>query len=223
MRGYFDKKAFAELLNIALGGRSINQYERDSGVSAAHISRLMRQLVDAPPSPQTIEKLAAKAYNGVSYEDFMKAAGHLAPHTQKGEIPDFRVMESRNAVGIKEIPIFTLRPSNRDDIFSPGNVIGWEPVSADTMANIAIKIDDDSMSGSRIYKGDRVIIQEQKTFEDGQIVLVQLPDRSLVIRKATHTNEGIILSPDNPNYQPQFFNLKHIRIIGIVIRVIFDI
>ena len=81
MIGYFDKKAFAKLLTLALGKRSINQYERDSGVSAAHISRLMRELVDTPPSPQTIEKLSAKAHNEVSYEDLMKAAGYLSTVT----------------------------------------------------------------------------------------------------------------------------------------------
>ncbi len=74
---HFNKTVFAELLTNAVGNRSINQFERDSGVSAAHISRLTRSLVNTPPSPQTIEKLASKAQNGVTYEDLMRAAGHL--------------------------------------------------------------------------------------------------------------------------------------------------
>lgn len=73
----FNKKEFAELLTKAKGDRSINQYALHSGVSAAHISRLMRGLLDAPPNPNTIESLADKAYNNVTYDDLMQAAGHI--------------------------------------------------------------------------------------------------------------------------------------------------
>ena len=73
----FDKNKFALLLRKAKGPeRSLNQYAIDSGVSSAHISRLMRGLLDTPPTPQTIEKLAEFAYGGVTYEQFMEAAGY---------------------------------------------------------------------------------------------------------------------------------------------------
>lgn len=73
----FDKELFADLLKKAKGDRSINQYALHSGVSAAHISRLMRGLLDTPPNPDTIKLLSEKAYNGVTYEDLMAAAGHV--------------------------------------------------------------------------------------------------------------------------------------------------
>ena len=38
----FDKKKFAEQLEQAKGNRSINEYARECGISAAHISRLLR-------------------------------------------------------------------------------------------------------------------------------------------------------------------------------------
>jgi hypothetical protein len=73
----FDKEKFALLLIKARGERSINQYALHSGVTSAHISRLSRALLDSPPTPQTIGKLAKSAYNGVTYEDFMDAAGYI--------------------------------------------------------------------------------------------------------------------------------------------------
>lgn len=73
----FNKEKFADLLKQAKGDRSINQYALHSGVSAAHISRLMRCLLDTPPNPDTIKLLADKAYNEVTYDDLMIAAGHL--------------------------------------------------------------------------------------------------------------------------------------------------
>lgn len=74
----FNKADFAALLDKAKGDRSINQYAGETGVSAAHISRFLREMIEAPPTPETISKLAAKAYNEVTYQDLMIAAGHLS-------------------------------------------------------------------------------------------------------------------------------------------------
>lgn len=123
---------------------------------------------------------------------------------------------------VRKIPIYSLTPKNREEFFAPDNIIGWEPVPADTLANFAVRIEDDSMSGSRINKGDRVIIREQNTFSDGQAVLAVIPDGSFVIRKAKKTNDGIILYPENKNYQPEHFSEDEIEIIGIVVQVNFD-
>lgn len=73
----FNKDLFSTLLNKARGKRSINQFANETGVSAAHISRFSRCLLNAPPSPETISKLSSKAHGGVSYKDLMVAAGHI--------------------------------------------------------------------------------------------------------------------------------------------------
>jgi hypothetical protein len=75
--GNFNKELFAELLNKAKGDRSINNYALKSGVTAAHISRLLRSLLDTPPMPDTIKKLSDHAHNDVHYNDLMSAAGHF--------------------------------------------------------------------------------------------------------------------------------------------------
>jgi len=79
----FDKSTFAILLENAKGDRSINQYANIADVSAAHISRLLRKLINTPPSPDTINKLSSVAANGVTYSDFMIAAGHIDDMTQE--------------------------------------------------------------------------------------------------------------------------------------------
>ncbi len=73
----FNKEEFANLLLKAKGDRSINKYASEVDLSPAHISRLLRQLLDTPPSPETISKLSKLAYNGVTYDNFMIAAGHI--------------------------------------------------------------------------------------------------------------------------------------------------
>jgi transcriptional regulator with XRE-family HTH domain len=74
----FDKEKFADLLDKAKGDRSINKYAEECDISAAHISRFLRQMINTPPTPETISKLSSKAYNSVSYRDLMEAAGHIA-------------------------------------------------------------------------------------------------------------------------------------------------
>ena len=74
----FNKEEFAVLLDRAKGDRSINNFANETGVSAAHISRFLRQMIASPPTPETISKFAAKAHNEVSYQDLMVAAGHIA-------------------------------------------------------------------------------------------------------------------------------------------------
>lgn len=73
MKG-FNKELFSELLTKAMGeGKSLNQFAAECGVSAAHISRLIRKMKDVPPSPSILRKLAK---GEVSYNDLMAAAGY---------------------------------------------------------------------------------------------------------------------------------------------------
>lgn len=72
----YNKKTFGALLKKAQGRRSLNDYARDTNVSAGYISKLIRGLNKQPPSPQILEKLANPSA-GVSYLDLMKAAGHV--------------------------------------------------------------------------------------------------------------------------------------------------
>lgn len=44
----FNKEEFAALLEKAKGDRSINKYAEETSVSAAHISRFLRAMIDSP-------------------------------------------------------------------------------------------------------------------------------------------------------------------------------
>lgn len=81
----FNKPTFAYLLNKAKGDRSINKYADETNVSVSHISRLLRELLDSPPNPETISKLASKADNEVTYKDLMVAAGYINGETIETE------------------------------------------------------------------------------------------------------------------------------------------
>jgi hypothetical protein len=92
----FDLVTFAILLEKAKGDRSINQYANSVDVSAAHISRLLRKLVNSPPSPDTISKLSGDASNGVTYSELMMAAGHIDDKTEEISIENKRALTKEN-------------------------------------------------------------------------------------------------------------------------------
>lgn len=73
----FDKLAFAKILSTAKGDRSINQFGIACHVDPGYLSRLLRGLLDNPPSPAILAKIATQAANGVTYQALMKAAGIL--------------------------------------------------------------------------------------------------------------------------------------------------
>lgn len=73
----YNKQAFADLLTKAMGNRTMTKFAEDAGMSVAHISRMANKKLEAPPSPETIKRLFSAGSNGVTYEDFMIAAGHI--------------------------------------------------------------------------------------------------------------------------------------------------
>lgn len=103
MLGMFDKDAFAKLLEKAKGDRSINQYGKYCDVDPGYISRLLRGLRDQPPSAEIINKLASRAYNGVTVEQLMVAAGYISDPTptKTGDHPE--IVEPYLAEGIREL------------------------------------------------------------------------------------------------------------------------
>jgi transcriptional regulator with XRE-family HTH domain len=73
----FNKEEFAAFLILAKGDRSINRFGNDAGVDPGYISRLLRGLVENAPGAMVIKKLADAAWNGVTIEDLLGAAGYI--------------------------------------------------------------------------------------------------------------------------------------------------
>ncbi|QEK12712.1 hypothetical protein FQB35_10420 [Crassaminicella thermophila] len=73
----FDKKKLSELLIIAKGDRSLNQYALKANVDSGYLSRLINMKRSSPPSPDILDRLANAAHNNVSYKDLMIAAGYI--------------------------------------------------------------------------------------------------------------------------------------------------
>lgn len=94
----FDVDKFSEILDIAKGGRDKKTYAEDSGVSRATISNSINKKLKNPPSPEILKRLAAAAHNGVTYEDLMRAAGHIQIDSKNPKVEDNKVVKQRKEV-----------------------------------------------------------------------------------------------------------------------------
>ena len=81
----FDKLTFAKVLSAAKGNRSINQFGTACNVDPGYLSRLLRGLLNGPPGPAILARIAAQADNGITYRDLMLAAGILSPDEELTE------------------------------------------------------------------------------------------------------------------------------------------
>lgn len=88
---------------------------------------------------------------------------------------------------------------------------------------IVLKVKGDSMIGSRIYEGDRVVVKLQSDVESGEIAVVNVNGDEATLKRVKKSQNGqVILYPDNPQYEPIFIAHEGARIIGKVIQVIFE-
>ncbi|WP_051291306.1 transcriptional repressor LexA [Fictibacillus gelatini] len=86
-----------------------------------------------------------------------------------------------------------------------------------------LRVKGDSMIGSRIYDGDRVVVKIQPDVENGEIAVVNVNGDEATLKRVKKTPTGqVILYPDNPNYEPILINNEKARIIGKVIQVMFE-
>ena len=85
---------------------------------------------------------------------------------------------------------------------------------------LLIKILEDTMNPFFI-KNDTIIIKKQKNFKNGDLVVIKIEDKKLLIRKAWKNNENIILQSVSTNHEPIILTKKElqttkIEIVGIV-------
>lgn len=197
----FDKDLFARLLRSARGQRSINHYGNTSQVDPSYISRLERKLVAKPPSPEIIKKLAKKAV-GVSYEDFMAAAGYVDTtkdyNVFKEDLCFFQVAENIPEYSAVE----DLAKLKLDELFS-------------------FRMQDDSMRASRILKGDKLLVRRESKSNDGQITLLLLEEKELMVRRLYQFEDKFILQPDNPLCTLSIVAKENVQILGRIIQVLF--
>lgn len=85
-------------------------------------------------------------------------------------------------------------------------------------ADFCLRTHGDSMTGARIYDGDIVFIRAQEEVDNGEIAAVIIGDEATLKRVYYYPDkQKLVLSPENPKYEPLVFvgeELTEIKIIG---------
>lgn len=76
----FNNELLSDLIKKAQGNISLNNFARQCKISSSTLSRIINMMNSCAPSPNTLQKIAACASNGVTYDELMKAAGYIAPN-----------------------------------------------------------------------------------------------------------------------------------------------
>ncbi len=81
-----------------------------------------------------------------------------------------------------------------------------------------LKVRGDSMIEAHIEDGDYVLIRPQSTARNGDIVVAQVEENAVTLKRFFKEQGRIRLQPANPNYPPQYY--PDVRIQGKLIGVI---
>ncbi len=84
-----------------------------------------------------------------------------------------------------------------------------------------LKVRGDSMIEAHIADGDFVLIRPQATAHDGDIVVAQVEDNAVTLKRFFKEKGRVRLQPANPNYPPQFYDEVRIqgKLIGVIRRL----
>ena len=166
-----------------------------------------------PPSMREIcEKLNIKSTaTAYSYIEKLKSKGLIDKLPQKK-----RAYTLSHNCEFKTVPLVgTIRAGS--PIFAVENLEGYYPLPQEFSKNgneFALRVKGDSMINAGIYENDIIIVNQQNTANNGQIVVALLEDCATV-KRFFKKNKKIILHPENDNMEDMIFN-ESVVILGVV-------
>lgn len=95
-----------------------------------------------------------------------------------------------------------------------------EAVAANGDAYV-LRVRGDSMIDAHITDGDYVVIRPQQTAHDGDIVVAQVEENAVTLKRFFKEKDRVRLQPANDQYPPQFYDSVRIqgKLIGVIRRV----
>ncbi len=171
----------------------------------------------APSIPEIGRKFKIASTNGVS--------DHLKALEKKGYIRRVgkRAIEVLSAVGkpvltaVRDIPIVGRVPAGKP-FLSEENIEGSLTITNDMGSGklFALQVKGDSMIGAGILDGDRVIVKQQGTAENGEIVCALIEGEATV--KRFYKKDSIVtLKAENEKYAPITVSAGEFRVLGKVV------
>jgi len=179
--------------------------------------KTIREKGFAPSIPEIGKQFKIASTNGVS--------DHLKALEKKGYIRRVgkRAIEIVNALGktvltaTREVPVLGRVPAGKP-FFSEENIEELLTVPNDMGSGnqFALQVKGDSMIGAGILDGDKVIVKQQGTAENGEIVCAVINGEATL--KRFFKKDGIVtLKAENEKYPPILVSEGEFRIAGRIV------
>jgi repressor LexA len=84
----------------------------------------------------------------------------------------------------------------------------------------ALEVRGESMIEEHIKPGDVIVVQEQATAENGQMVVAMINQTDVTLKKYFVEPDRILLVPANPEMEPISLRHDQVRVLGVVAGVI---
>ena len=102
-----------------------------------------------------------------------------------------------------------------EPILAEENIEDYVNIPKDMAGDFALTCKGDSMINARIFDGDIVYIRQQDTVENGEIAAV-LIDNEATLKRFKRLPDRIILSPENPLYDPLVYRNEEMNTVHIL-------
>ena len=179
--------------------------------------KTIREKGYAPSIPEIGAKFKIASTNGVS--DHLKALekkGYIR-RVGKRAIEVFSTLGKPMLTAVREIQILGRVPAGKP-FLSEENVEGLLTIPNDMASGklFALQVKGDSMIDAGILEGDRVIVKQQGTAENGEIVCA-LIEGEATLKRFYKKNGVITLKAENTKYAPITVSQGEFRIVGKVV------
>ncbi len=108
------------------------------------------------------------------------------------------------------------------DVLAEENVEELLPVPADFTGDgelFMLRVRGDSMIDDGILDGDYVIVAQQATAANGDVVVVGIPGGEATVKRYSARNGSITLTPSNATMEPMVFDATDVEVYGRVVTV----
>jgi repressor LexA len=175
-----------------------------------------------PPTMREIgEKFGIRSTNGVEkHLQALERGGHIK--RERGKSRGITLASGRRhdatvpLLGRVAAGVPVLSPENREGDVTVDHSL-FDIRSA--QAVFALGVRGDSMIEAHILDGDTVLVREQSTAMNGDIV-VALVDGEATVKRFFLENERVRLQPENRTMEPRFIDQGDLRIVGKVVGVL---
>ncbi|RHM98357.1 LexA family protein [Dielma fastidiosa] len=180
-------------------GLTVEDLMREVGVSRATLFRWMAGTTTRIPASK-LEKLAAVLQTSVDHLTGMDETSIMKPI------------------------LGTVKAGY--DLFAEENILGYEEVSEkeSQLGDYYLRVQGDSMTGSRIYDNDLLYIKACDYVESGQIAIVIIAHQEVTVKKVIWKQDMMILEATNPNYENRYYTKEEVNELPVQIigRVVFN-